>query len=271
MSAGTRVLVSEGPVTRLGRLHLAGEVLHTYPRMPRTLRVIDAYVLSVLVDGHGSFVFADGKEVPLGPGTPSVVLPGEPHWYGTTEGAPWVELFAAFTGPLLDTLASTGVVTTTGPLPRQPSSSIRALRNVLSATPRTQKAAEHQLFAVAEWLLDAANPPSETGLTPSIAAAVDQLSDNLEADIDMADVAASVDLPYNTFRRRFAAEVGLSPGAFRNARRLETAATMLRLTNMTVRQVARAVGYTDEFHFSRRFRAHFGLPPRAYGRSPDQS
>jgi len=267
MSIGTRVLVAEASSTRLGQLHLAGEVLHTFPRMPRSPRVIDAYVLSILVDGQGSFVFADGHEVPLGPGTPSIVLPGHPHWYGTSEGAPWSELFAAFTGPLFDTLAHAGVITATGPLARQPPSSIRALRNVLSATPRTHNAAEHQLFAIAEWLLDAADPPSETGLTPVIAAAVEQLSENLEVEIDMVTVAAGLGLPYNTFRRRFGVEVGQSPGAFRNARRLETAATLLRLTDMTVRQVARAVGFADEFHFSRRFRAQFGLPPRAYGRS----
>jgi AraC-like DNA-binding protein len=267
VSSTTRVLVAEAVATRLGQLHLAGEVLDTFPRVPRSPRVIDAYVLSVLVDGQGSFVFPDGHEAPIGPGTPSVVLPGQPHWYGTREGGRWTELFAAFTGPLFDTLADVGVLTVTGPLPRQPASSIRALRSLLGTAPRAPRAAEHQLFALAEWLLDAANPPSGTGLTPTIAAAVDRLSENLELALDMSEVAAALDLPYNTFRRRFAAEVGESPGAFRNTRRLETGATLLRLTNMTVRQVARAVGYTDEFHFSRRFRAQFGVPPRTYGRS----
>jgi transcriptional regulator GlxA family with amidase domain len=82
----------------------------------------------------------------------------------------------------------------------------------------------------------------------------------------MPAVAESVGLPYDTFRRRFTAEVGLSPLAYRNAQRLRSAATLLKMTEMTIRQIAIQLGYADEFHLSRRFRAHFGVPPRTYRR-----
>jgi AraC-like DNA-binding protein len=36
------------------------------------------------------------------------------------------------------------------------------------------------------------------------------------------------------------------------------------VTDMTVREIARTLGYADEFHLSRRFSAHFGVPPRDY-------
>jgi AraC-like DNA-binding protein len=35
---------------------------------------------------------------------------------------------------------------------------------------------------------------------------------------------------------------------------------------MTHREIARTLGYADEFHFSRRFRAQYGVPPRDYRR-----
>jgi transcriptional regulator GlxA family with amidase domain len=160
-----------------------------------------------------------------------------------------------------------------------------ALRTVLRATPRSQLAAEHQLLAFADWLVDMADPADPVGQdgagdgepdapkragqgpSPAIAAAADRLADDLTASVDMRTVAAEVGLPYDAFRRRFAAEIGQSPLAFRNGRRLQTAATLLRLTDMTHREIARTLGYTDEFHLSRRFRAHFGLPPRDYRRS----
>jgi AraC-like DNA-binding protein len=176
-------------------------------------------------------------------------------------------LFAVFTGPVFDTLATAGVLADTGPQARRSTSSIRALRTLLCATPRSPLAAEHQLLSLADWLLDTAKPPAATGLTPLVAAAVDRLSDDLDASIDMKALAAELGLPYHTFRRRFTTEVGLAPTTFRSTRRIQTAATLLRLTNMTVRQIASTLGYTDEFHLSRRFRTYFGVPPSKYRRS----
>ena len=263
-----RIAVSDAPLTRLGQLVLAGEVIDDEPLgMPSTLRVMEAYVLSVVVAGEGSYRDADGRQEPITPGSHTVVLPGQPHWYGTAPGERWTELFVVFTGPLFDALATAGVLVGAGPRYPRPAPSMAALRTVLRATPRSQLAAEHQLLALADWLLDTADPVGDSGPSPAIAAAVDLLADDLGARVDMRTVAAEVGLAYDAFRRRFTAEVGQSPLAFRNGRRLQTAATLLRVTDMTHREIARMLGYTDEFHLSRRFRAHFGRPPREFRRA----
>ena len=98
------------------------------------------------------------------------------------------------------------------------------------------------------------------------AEAVARLSDDLTGDGRLQTVAAESGLSYDTFRRHFTAQVGQSPSAFRTARRLQTAATLLRLTDMTHREIARTLGFADEFHFSRRFRAQFAVSPRDYRR-----
>jgi AraC-like DNA-binding protein len=64
--------------------------------------------------------------------------------------------------------------------------------------------------------------------------------------------------------RRFRAEIGASPVATVDLARLSNAAELLARTDMTVSEIARAVGFGDQFHFSRRFKATFGLSPRAY-------
>jgi hypothetical protein len=69
MSERTIVTIAEGPVTRLGQLVLAGEVIDAEPIMSSTLRVMDAYVLSVLIDGEGNYRDADGRDERLRPGT----------------------------------------------------------------------------------------------------------------------------------------------------------------------------------------------------------
>ena len=261
------IAVSEGPVTRLGGIVLAGEVVDDEPIMPSTLRVMDAYVLSVVMEGEGTYRDADGREERIVPGAHTIVPPGFPHWYGTDPGQRWTELFAVFSGPLFDSLAALGVLSGAGPRYPRPIPSIGALRTVLRTPPPSLRAAEHQLLGLADWLLDtedAAQTSPGPDLSPEVTHALGLLGDDLTGSVDLQDVAAGAGLTYDTFRRRFTAQVGQAPSAFRTARRLQTAATLLRLTDMTHREIARTLGFADEFHFSRRFRSHFGLPPSEY-------
>ncbi len=264
-NARARIAVSDAPRTRLGQLVLAGEVVDDEPLgMPPTLRVMKEYVLSVVIDGRGSYHDGEGQRAAITPGAHTVVPPDLPHWYGTSPGERWTELFVVFAGPLFDGLAAAGVLSGTGPRYPHPAPSIAVLRTALQAAPRSQLAAEHQLLALADWLLDAADPVPPAGPSPPIAAAMDRLVAALDTGVDMRTLAAEVGLPYDTFRRRFTAEVGEPPLAYRNGKRLQAAATLLRLTDMTHREISRTLGFTDEFHLSRRFRAHFGRPPREF-------
>jgi transcriptional regulator GlxA family with amidase domain len=71
-------------------------------------------------------------------------------------------------------------------------------------------------------------------------------------------------MPYETWRRRFREATGLSPGRYRLRRQLEAAESMLRLTQLTVREVAVSAGFADEHHLARHLRARTGLTPRQY-------
>jgi AraC-like DNA-binding protein len=261
---GPRILVSDAPPTRLGRLELAGEVIDAEPPMPRSMRILTGWVLSYVTAGTGRYRHADGRVEPIGPGSLTIVPPGVPHTYGTARGGVWTELFAVFNGPLFDTLATLEVLTGGGPRVLTTPPRAAALRTVLSAVPRSRALAEHQLMALADWMVDTTEPPASVGSDPAITAACELLTADPAARMTLPAVATAIGLPYNTFRRRFTAEVGQSPLAYRNSHRLRSAATLLRMTEMTTREIARQLGYADEFHLSRRFRDYFGVPPRDY-------
>jgi AraC-like DNA-binding protein len=264
MAERTVVAISDGPVTRLGQIVLAGELIDDEPIMPSTLRVMDAYVLSVLIGGEGNYRDADGRDVRITPGAHTIVPPGFPHTYGTDAGERWTELFVVFTGPLFDSLAH---LAGAGPRYPVPPPSIEALRTVLRSPPRTRRVAEHQLLALADWLIDTDDTADSPDVSMEIVDAMGRLADDLTASTDLATVAAESGLSYDTFRRRFAEQVGQTPAAYRSVRRLQAAATLLRLTDLTHREIARTLGFADEFHLSRRFRSHFGVSPREYRRS----
>ena len=67
-----------------------------------------------------------------------------------------------------------------------------------------------------------------------------------------------------TLARRFTTRVGESPGAYLTRWRMDLAARRLRDTDDPVSVVARAVGYTSEYAFSRAFSRARSLPPGRY-------
>ena len=124
-----------------------------------------------------------------------------------------------------------------GPRYPQPLPSTDVLRAVLHTRPRSQRAAEHQLLALADWLLDTEDA-AESGpaLSAEVAHALGRIENDLTGSIPLRTVAAESGLSYDALRRRFVTELGQTSAAFRTARRLQAAATLLGLTDMTHRE-----------------------------------
>jgi len=278
MRRGTFLTPVSGVATRFGRLTMAGEVRDAVPIVPRPVRVMDEWVISLVHAGSGHYRHGDGRLEYIGPGTLTIVPPHVPHWYGTDGSARWSEVFAVVDGPLPSLLGQVGVLPGAGsrPMPvagrgeQRWSSAADAARDLLmivTGAPRTRAQAERQLLDLAGWLVDAtaADGEARTGEpSGSIERAARELAADAVGQLSMHEVAQRAGLPYDAFRRRFRAQMGCSPARYRNAQRLRTAADLLRFTTLSLREVAERLGYTDEFHLSRRFKQHFGVPPSQY-------
>lgn len=79
-------------------------------------------------------------------------------------------------------------------------------------------------------------------------------------------LAAEVALSPSRFAHLFAAQSGRTPMQALREARLTHAARLLEATNLPVASVATACGFASAFHFSRAFRARYGVPPRGYRR-----
>lgn len=64
--------------------------------------------------------------------------------------------------------------------------------------------------------------------------------------------------------RVFAREIGMGPISALRVLRVSRAATLLAQSNLAVAEVSRATGFTNEFHFSRVFKAVVGRSPSAF-------
>lgn len=79
-----------------------------------------------------------------------------------------------------------------------------------------------------------------------------------------AALARKAHMGITAFRREFRAATGRHPNEYMTERRIEQAALMLVQSDAKVAEVARAVGYDDQYHFSRVFRRITGMAPSQY-------
>jgi AraC-like DNA-binding protein len=99
---------------------------------------------------------------------------------------------------------------------------------------------------------------------PTIGRALSILHADPSAPWTIETLAREVSLSRATLTRRFSSLVGEPPLSYLTRWRMELAARHLRETDKPVSTIARHVGYTSEFAFSRAFSRLRGLPPGRY-------
>ncbi|AYY13791.1 AraC family transcriptional regulator [Actinobacteria bacterium YIM 96077] len=218
-----------------------------------------------LVSGAGRYSDELGAEHRLTPGSTVTVFPGMKHNYGPCPGEQWTERYILFDGALARLLEERGVIDRARPVGRlQPVDSwLPAVEGVTEPTPAGVRSALVELSRL-QTLLAAVRV--ETGARDDGSSWFHEacLLLSREPALDLHGVAAAVGLPYDRFRKQFTAIAGESPGRWRTRQRMDEAARMLQQGGWTIREIARTLGFCDEYAFSRRFKEVFGIPPSTF-------
>jgi AraC-like DNA-binding protein len=111
-------------------------------------------------------------------------------------------------------------------------------------------------------------PVARGGLSPSVLRRVREYIDaNLEANIGLDAIAKVAGLSRCHFVRAFRQSVGTTPHNFLMYRRFCKATEFITGTDLPLAEIALAAGFSDQSHFSRRFRQYLGVSPSAFRRS----
>ena len=93
---------------------------------------------------------------------------------------------------------------------------------------------------------------------------LEQLFNAPQQSWNMDALAALAAMSRANFMRVFQQKIGMAPGKFLTQLRLQEAALLLNKTQKNILSVALEVGYQSEAHFSKAFKALYGMTPSQY-------
>ncbi len=108
-------------------------------------------------------------------------------------------------------------------------------------------------------LADCASLPKD-----KLRCATEYINENLEKDLTLAEIAASVGMSPYHFARAFKQITGFPPHQYLIKRRIEKAKCLLADSNLAIAEIAYRVGFASQSHFTTLFRKHTTTTPKAY-------
>ncbi len=87
------------------------------------------------------------------------------------------------------------------------------------------------------------------------------------ADFSVGELASEMAMSVSQLSRKLSALIGQTPGQLMRGVRLERAAALVAANTGNLTEIAYRVGFSDQAHFSRSFKRHFGMTPSEYRES----
>lgn len=125
------------------------------------------------------------------------------------------------------------------------------------------------LYAIITAILQANNIPlRQTTFSPCVEQAIVYINANLHAKLTLSQVAEKAFVSRSTLTKHFRRELGTSVNAYIMDALLSQARQQVISTTLPIRTISENLGFTDQFYFSKCFKAKFGLPPQKYRQQP---
>ena len=271
----TQTLYQNSLTTPLGQIKLVGLLNKDDSRVFESTRVLGSYALVYLLEGSGIYFDANRYRARVSAGDLIVLFPDLAHSYGPQREDQWSELFIVFDGPVFDFWRKTGVLNSEQPVHRlEPVDTwlgrFRAmLTSDFPSQPETAARALDTcrfLALLTEALAASLARDEEKSLLPWLGRACTLLGADLNRTLDPTAVAEELNLSYETFRKRFQETLGVAPAHYRIQKRIAAACSLLEHTQLTNKEISETLGFSDPFHFARRFKLTIGLTPKQYRR-----
>ena len=234
------------------------------------------YIIHFVLSGAG-FYSARGTTWSLQAGQMFLIVPGEPIVYGPDANNPWTYCWIGFKGMRAESILKKCGFTQTSPVVSLSETQgilaciqeIIGCRSLAASDMLSREASMIRLFS-----LLAGNYENATGDRGLDASSPDALYARLGQEyikeiykhhsISVEDIASHIGITRARLNRAFQKELKTSVQQYLIECRLRHAASLLKETPLSVKEITWQSGYSDQLVFSAAFKKKYGLSPTAY-------
>lgn len=230
-----------------------------------------SYSIVYVIDGEGEYVDHSGNRFALGPGTFFQRFPDVAHSNFINPEKPWHECFIDFGKVLFDAFSLARIIR-----PEYVVGDIGIDTELTAAVKdlvqKLENAGEDDLpllvCSAAEITLGIFRKhiggSADRRESEIVEEACRILGENLDRRINIEEFCESQHWGYESFRKIFVRQTGVSPGRYRVRRRIDAACQMLIGSGMNISEIASALGYLSPYEFSSQFKKFTGVSPKNF-------
>lgn len=235
------------------------------------------YLFHYVISGTGLLMADDAngvtKEYQVKSGQGFMIFPGQINTYISDKELPWEYVWVEFDGLRAKEAIEIAGISRNQPVYRAQSKDLReTMKNEMLYIAGHGDAAPFELIGHFYLFIDALMRSSAYRQVSKgsklqdfyIHEALVYIENNFQNDISVEDIAAVCGLNRSYFGKVFKNGIGKTPQEFLLNYRMVKAAELLKLTQLSVRDIGNAVGYPNQLHFSRAFKNIYGISPREW-------
>jgi len=105
---------------------------------------------------------------------------------------------------------------------------------------------------------------AEVNLPPELHAVFDYMEQKIRTTVSNRELACLTGLSESRFCHYFKEKTGQSPNRYFLQKKLKAAGSLLTTSRDSIAEISAVLGFYDQFHFSRLFKAQYGISPLKY-------
>jgi AraC-like DNA-binding protein len=233
----------------------------THRTVPLT-RYFRFYGISQAIKG-GGWYYANGKKKQIKTGDFVISTPGFLQDY-SSESEEYVEDSICFTGQIADNFFNSGIIKD-GVFPWGTGRSLLPIIELLiDPSHNAQIKANLALIKLLTNIHLNMNENINTDRYPQVDHLIEMINLHPEKWWTAAEMSEISSLSQSQLRIIFKRKTGMKPKMYIDRIKIDRASNLLRNTDMSIANIAKSIGYTDPYHFSRRFKQLSGISPGKY-------
>lgn len=238
------------------------EPLYSYEHL-----VKNRIIIHFVVNGRG-ILRLNGKQYDVGPHQIFLIPQDTRTFYQADKDDPWEYIWFHIGGPKIPLILKEAGLTPSNPVytPVACADKIEALaRDILNNYTR-QYYCVGTLYKICDYMIENSQAKQEDDYDSSllyVKNVISYIQLKYSEHVKIENIAFSLGLNRSYLTRLFKEATGYSLQEYLLTYRMKMAIKLLSENDLSVAEIAEAVGYTDTFTFSKAFKRHFGRSPSA--------